>query len=139
VSPARANHEYLRGLGASEVFDYHDADWIEQVLAVVPGGVDVLLDGAGGRTRDQAVGAIREGGRAVFLVGPGAQLPPGIVAVSFSVDVTRQRLEAIGRLVDGGKLRPQIEAILPLEQVREALERVASRHTRGKIVLRIEQ
>jgi NADPH2:quinone reductase len=133
------NHEYLRSLGASEVFDYHDADWIEQVLAVVPGGVDVLLDGAGGRTRDQAVGAIREGGRAVFLVGPGAQLPPGIVAVSFSVDVTRQRLEAIGRLVDGGKLRPQIEAILPLEQVREALERVASRHTRGKIVLRIEQ
>ena len=30
------NHEYLRGLGASEVFDYHAADWVEQVLAVVP-------------------------------------------------------------------------------------------------------
>jgi len=109
------------------------------VLAVVPGGVDVLLDSAGGRTRNQAVGAVREGGRAVFLVGPGAQLPPGIVAVSFYADVTRQRLEAIGRLVDAGKLRPQIEAILPLEQVGEALERVAGRHTRGKIVLRIEQ
>jgi NADPH:quinone reductase len=138
VASAR-NHDYLRGLGASEVFDYHDADWVQQALAVVPGGVDVLLDGAGGRTRDQAVAAVREGGRAVFLIAPGAQLPPGIVAVSFNSDVTRQRLEAIGRLVDAGKLRPQIEAVLPLEQVREALERVAGRHTRGKVVLRIEQ
>jgi NADPH2:quinone reductase len=52
-------------------------------------------------------------------------------------DVTRQRLEAIGRLVEAGRLRPQVEAVLPFEQVREALERVAGRHTRGKIVLQI--
>jgi NADPH2:quinone reductase len=37
-----ANHDYLRGLGASEVFDYHAADWVQQVRATVPGGVDVL-------------------------------------------------------------------------------------------------
>ena len=27
------NHDYLRGLGASAVFDYHAADWAQQVLA----------------------------------------------------------------------------------------------------------
>lgn len=138
VASAR-NHDYLLGLGASDVFDYHAADWAQRVLAAVPGGVDVLLDGAGGQTRDRAVGAVREGGRAIFLVGPPAQLARGITGQSFSADVTRQRLEAIGRLVDAGKLRPQIEAVLPFEQVREALERVAGRHTRGKIVLRIGQ
>jgi NADPH2:quinone reductase len=53
-----ANHDYLRGLGASEVFDYHAADWVEQVRATFPGGVDVLLDCAGGQTRDQAIGAV---------------------------------------------------------------------------------
>jgi len=52
-------------------------------------------------------------------------------------EVNRQRLDAIGRLVDEGKLRPQIEAVLPFEQVREALERVEGRHTRGKFVLQI--
>jgi NADPH:quinone reductase-like Zn-dependent oxidoreductase len=52
-------------------------------------------------------------------------------------DITRQRLEAIGRLVEAGRLRPQVETVLPFEQVREALERVATRHTRGKIVLQI--
>jgi NADPH2:quinone reductase len=127
------NRDYLRGLGASEVFDYHAGDWVQQVLAAVPGGVDVLFDAAGGQTRDQAVGAIREGGR----VGPPAHLRQGVVAESLDADVTQQVLDAIGRLVDEGKLRPQIEAVLPFEQVREALERVAGRHTRGKIVLQI--
>ena len=82
---------------------------------------------------------MREGGRAIFLVGPPAQLERGITGESFSADVTRQRLEAIGRLVDAGKLHPQIEAVFPFEQVREALGRVAGRHTRGKIVLQIGQ
>lgn len=134
-----ANHEYLRGLGANQAFDYHAADWREQVLEAVPGGVDVLFDGAGGQTRDQAVDAVRDGGRAVFLLGPPTQLDRDIDGVSFSVDVTRQRLEAIGRLVDAGKLRSQIEAALPFEQVREALGRVAGRHTRGKVVLQLGQ
>ena len=31
-----ANHDYLRGLGASEVFDYHAADWVQQVRAAIP-------------------------------------------------------------------------------------------------------
>jgi NADPH2:quinone reductase len=138
VASAR-NRDYLLGLGASEVFDYHAADWVQQVRAAVPGGVDVLFDGAGGETRDRAVGAVRAGGRAVFLVGPPAQLERGIMGESFSADGTRQRLEAIGRLVDAGKLRPQIEAVVPFEQVRDALGRVAGRHTRGKNVLQIGQ
>jgi NADPH:quinone reductase-like Zn-dependent oxidoreductase len=119
------------------VFDYHAGDWVQQVLAVVPGGVDLLFDAAGGQTRVQAVGAIREGGRAIFLVGPPAQLRRGVAAESLDADVTRQVLEAIGRLVEADRLRPQVEAVLPFEQVREALERVAGRHTRGKIVLQI--
>jgi len=134
---SQRNRDYLRGLGASEVFDYHADDWVQQVGAAVPGGVDVLFDAAGGQTRDQAVGAVREGGRAIFLAGAPAQLGRGVVGESLDADVTRQRLEAIGRLVEAGRLRPQVEAVLPFDQVREALERVADRHTRGKIVLQI--
>ena len=53
--------------------------------------------------------------------------------------IDRQRLEALRRLVDAGTLRPQVEAVLPLEQARAALAQVAGRHTRGKIVLQIGQ
>jgi NADPH2:quinone reductase len=135
------NHDYLRSLGASEVFDYHAADWVRQVRAAVPGGIDLLLDCAGGHTRDQAIGAVRDGGRAISIVfpGPPAQLERGITGQSFAAHVTRQRLEALRRLVDTGRLRPQVQAVLPLDQARQALAQVAGRHTRGKIVLQIGQ
>jgi NADPH2:quinone reductase len=135
------NHDYLRGLGAREVFDYHAADWAQQVRAAVPGGVDLLLDGAGGQTRDRAIGAVRDGGRAIFIVlhGPPAPLERGITGESFAAHINRPRLEALHRLVEAGQLRPQIEAVLPLDRAREALARVAGRHTRGKIVLQIGQ
>ncbi len=134
-----ANNDYLRGLGATQVFDYHAADWAEQVRAAVPGGIDLLLDGAGGQTRDQAIGAVRDGGRAVFIVlqGPAARLERGITGEPFAAHVDRQRLEALRRLVEAGRLRPQVEAVLPLDQAREALARVAGGHTRGKIALQI--
>ena len=59
------NHDYLLSLGASEIFDHHAAGWAQQVLAVVPGGGDLLSDCVGGQTRDQALDAIRDGGRAI--------------------------------------------------------------------------
>lgn len=135
------NHDYLRGLGASDVFDYHAADWVEQVLATVPGGVDLLFDAAGGETRDRAVHAVRDGGRVISLVPPFGplELERGITGESFAARGSRERLKTLGRLVDAGKLHPQVEAVLSLRQAREALRRVAGRHTRGKLVLQIRQ
>jgi NADPH2:quinone reductase len=96
------NHDYLRSLGADEAFDYHAGDCVQQVLAAVPGGVDLLSDAAGGQTRDQAVGAVRKGGRAIFLVGAPARLRPGVAGESLDANVDRHVLEAIGRLVEDG-------------------------------------
>jgi NADPH:quinone reductase len=134
-----SNHDYLRSLGASGVFDYHAADWVQQVRAAVPGGVDLLLDCAGGQTRDQAIGAVRDGGRAIFIVlqGPPAKLERGIAGEPFAAHVDRQRLEALRRLVDAGKLGLEAQAV-PLDEARQALAMVADGHTRGKIVLHID-
>ena len=133
------NHDYLLSLGTSEVFDYHAADWAQQVRAVVPGGVDLLFDAAGGQTRDQALGAVRDGGRAISIVLQGTPIPleRGITGESFAAHGGRPRLEQLAALVDAGKLRPQADTVLPLDQAREALARVATGHTRGKIVLQI--
>jgi NADPH:quinone reductase len=135
------NHDYLRDLGASEVFDYHASDWVQQILAVLPDGVDLLFDCVGGQTKNQAMGAVREGGRAISVIPPFGplHLERGITGESFAASGGRQRLEAIARLVNAGHLRPQVESVLPLGQVRDALRRVATRHTRGKIVLEIGQ
>ena len=105
---------------------HHAADWVQQARAAVPGGVDLLLDCAGGQTRDQAISAVRDGGRVISIVlpGPPVQLERGITGESFAAHGSRERLEALSRLVDAGALRPQVEAVLPLDQVGEALTRV---------------
>ena len=80
-------------------------------------------------------------------IGDGADLRPGerVYGVlfpageAFAAHGDRARLETQAHLVEAGTLRPQIEAVLPLEQAREALARVAGGHTRGKIVLQIGQ
>jgi len=41
--------------------------------------------------------------------------------------------------VEAGTLHGQVEAVFPLDQARQALERVAGRHTRGKLVLEVAQ
>jgi NADPH:quinone reductase-like Zn-dependent oxidoreductase len=136
-----ANHDYVRSLGADEVFDYHVADWAGQVRAAVPGGVDLLLDCSGGATRDQAIGAVRDGGRvlSIVLAGPEMALGRGITGEAFAARGGRPRLEALSRLVEAGVLHPQVEAVLPLDQARQALAQVAGGHTRGKVVLQIGQ
>jgi NADPH:quinone reductase-like Zn-dependent oxidoreductase len=56
------------------------------------------------------------------------------------VNVTNQYLTEIARLVDGGKLRTNVRAVLPLADAREAhfmLERVRPQ-PKGKIVLAVE-
>ena len=138
VASAR-NRDYLVSLGASEVFDYHEAGWVQQVRAAAPGGVDLLLDCSGGQTRDQAIGAVRDDGRAVSLIlaGPPMPLERGITGEAFAARVTRPRLEALSQLVDAGILRPQVETVLSLEQARQALAQVAGGRTRGKVVLQI--
>jgi NADPH:quinone reductase len=136
-----SNHEFVLGLGASDVFDYHSPNWAQQVLTVVPDGVDVLFDCVGGQTMDQAVGAVRNGGRVISVIPPfgDRELDRGIMAESFAASGGRERLEALSRLVDAGQLRAQVEAILPLVQVREGLRRVAGRHARGKVVIQPQQ
>jgi NADPH:quinone reductase-like Zn-dependent oxidoreductase len=109
------------------------------VRAVVPAGVDLLLDCAGGATRDQAIGAVGDGGRVISIVlaGPQLRLERGQTGEAFAARVDRRRLEGLTRLVDAGSLRPQSGTVLGLDQARAALEQVAGGHTRGKVVLQI--
>jgi NADPH:quinone reductase-like Zn-dependent oxidoreductase len=67
------------------------------------------------------------------------QLDRGITGEAFAAHGDRERLEALSRLVEAGTLRPQVAAVLPLDQAREALAQVAGGHTRGKVVLQIGQ
>jgi NADPH:quinone reductase-like Zn-dependent oxidoreductase len=125
-----ANHEFLRGLGADEVVDYH-GDWVGEV-----GQVDAAYDCVGGPTWEGCVDAVRDGGRAVTIAAWGAEMDrPGVDLGVFSASVTAARLAEIAGLVESGRVGVEVAARLPLAQAAEAHEAVESGHTRGKIVL----
>ena len=58
----------------------------------------------------------------------------GVRATMIGVKPDGQRLADIGKIIDDGKFRPLVQAVLPLEQAKEALELSRSRHAGGKIV-----
>jgi NADPH2:quinone reductase len=132
------NHDYLLSLGAAEAIDYH-GDWVAAVRTIAPKGVDAVFDCVGGETFRRSFGAVRDGGRVVTVVAFGEEVEPGrgITHHAFSGRAQRRRLETLSEMLDAGKLRVEIEDVVPLEEAAKAHERVETGHTRGKIVLRV--
>ena len=128
------NEEYVRGLGVDDFIDY-----TRQPFEQVARDMDVVFDTVGGDTFQRAFATLRKGG---FLV----------TAVAFPKDEARQhgvgvervlckpnagQLASIRDLVEFGKVKAHVATVLPLAQVRQALELSEGGRTRGKIVLQV--
>lgn len=137
VASAR-NFDFVRELGAEQVFDYAEDGWTARVLEAVPGGVDVLFDAVGSGTGQQALTALRDGGRGVFIAFPNPAFEAenrGIEGHSFSAASSREHLEALNQLISAGHLKAHLASTPPLDDARQALEENMAGHTRGKVVL----
>src|SRR5262249_39555126 len=105
--------EFVRSLGAvATIADAADAE-----------RVDALLDCVGGDVLTRAISAVTDGGRAVPRLPPAGDPAERDITVSFVWGrQDRGRLQALGRLADGGGLRVELEAVLPLEDAARAHE-----------------
>jgi NADPH:quinone reductase-like Zn-dependent oxidoreductase len=128
--------EYLRGLGANQVLDYHRSRFEDFAREV-----DVVIDTVGGATRERSFRVLKPGGILVSVVSPVSEETAkryGVEAVFFYVEVTTSRLQHLTELFDSGKLVPAVGTVLPLSQARVAHDMLAGApHNRGKIVLKI--
>jgi NADPH:quinone reductase-like Zn-dependent oxidoreductase len=134
-----AKHEFLRGLGADELIDYRNVDFAEAV-----GDVDVVIDTMGGDYGPRSLRTLRRGGVIVSLVlsnmaeGLNAQAEElGIRAESMLVEPDYAGMRAIAALAETGRLRAEIDTVLPLEEAAKAHERGETGRTTGKIVLTV--
>jgi NADPH:quinone reductase-like Zn-dependent oxidoreductase len=88
--------------------------------------VDVVLDTVGGETQVRPWGVLKPGGILVSVVAAPSQeqvAAHGVRGAFFVVEPDRGQLVELWRLIDTEQLRPVVEAIYPLEQVREAYAR----------------
>lgn len=122
-------------LGADTVIDYRTQRFEEEVR-----NADAVIDLVGGETQDRSFQVLRRGGKLISAVSrPDQDLAKryGVEAAFFLVNVTSRSLTKVARFIDGGILRTNVGAVLPLADAREAhlmLER-ARPQPKGKIVL----
>lgn len=133
--PKRA---FVKDLGADEVVDYRETDFTEAVK-----DVDVVLDAVGGEYGPRSLEVLRPGGMLVSIASP---------AEAYLADAARQRglragftivepdnggLREIAALVESGRLRVHVDAVLPLAEAGRAHELLAGGTVRGKVVLAV--
>lgn len=129
------NHAFLKELGADELIDYNQTRFEDVVR-----DVDVVLDTMAGETRDRSWKTLKKDGILVSILGPPSNddaAKHGVRAAGVFVQPNQAELEQIASLVDSGKVKPIIEAVLPLKDAHRAHEMNQSLHTRGKIVLQV--
>lgn len=151
------NADFVRSLGADQVVDYTQ-ERFEDV-----GPVDLVLDSLGEDVLGRNIKVLRSGGRMsnitldlpkhVERYGPVLSLftilgvvlwlhlwpllRKGIRARHVIKRCDGEQLEQITELVERGAIRPVIDRILPLEEIRTAHLHSQSHHARGKIILHV--
>jgi NADPH2:quinone reductase len=141
ATASKANHEAMRDLGADVTLDYRDADVVDQILREAGGaGVDAAFDTAGGNV-PMSTQVTRPFGRIATILPPTGDLTALYVKnqTLYGTFLTREgtRLREMAPLFERGQARVIVDAVLQLEQVGKAHERLDSGHGRGKIILQV--
>ncbi len=126
-----ANHDHLRGLGVSEVIDYHAGPVSKQLSAPV----DAVLDLVGGDALEDAPRQVQDVSRVASIVD--AQTVLGMGGRYVFVRPEREHLAALAALVDEGRLRVDVSETFPLDRIADAQRASEEGHTRGKIAVTI--
>lgn len=131
------NEQFLKSIGADEFIDYKN-----QRFEDVASNLDVVLDTIGGDTFERSWGVLKPGG---FLVSTVASIPGGapekygVRAETLMTRADGEELAQIAAIIDERQVKPVVTTVLPLSEAQKAHEMSESRHTRGKIVLRVAE
>lgn len=138
------NEARTRALGADVVYDRQAGDFAQQIAQdTAKRGVDVVLDSVGEAIWPQCVRALARGGRLVCYGATTGGRGEVDLRVLFwkqleilgSTMSNRSEFEEVMRLVFSGALKPVVDSVLKLEDIRAAHERMERGEHFGKIVL----
>ena len=124
-------------LGADAVVDGHRDDVAAATRRFSADGVDAALVLAGGEAADQALTAVRDGGRVAHPNGvePEPKARPGLKVSAYDGQPDRQIIDKLNRLIEAGPFEVHIAHMFPLEQAADA-HRALEEHHLGKLALR---
>jgi NADPH:quinone reductase-like Zn-dependent oxidoreductase len=117
-------------LGAHDFVDVERDGWERAVRQV-----DLVYDTIGGDVLAHSPAIVKPGGALVSVMAPPQTDRDDIRTVHFVRDPSGAQLRDITRLVDQGRLRPQVGAVYPLADARGAFMAKSTQHIPSKVVL----
>jgi len=130
---SEGKRELAESLGATLV-PYGDGV-VDRVRAILPDGVDAILDFVGGDPLRSVAELVTDRSRLITTADPATAEELGGVGVIH--DGSSASLAAIAQLVADGKLDPHVGDVVALDNAADALAGVETGHTRGKVVIRV--
>lgn len=137
-----SNADFVKGLGADQVIDYHMQNYWEVLTAK---SVDFVYDCVGqSGTGEKSYPLLKEGGHFASLLTTGM---PSIATKLSRYDVSAKaplcigdcsqhgRMDSIATFVEQGLLKVHIDVTYPLENITQAFNHSVSGHTIGKVVV----
>lgn len=128
--------QFVKNLGADEALDYKSQRF-EELLK----DYEAVFDTVGGETTERSFKVLKKGGIIVSMLGqPDQELTQkyGVTAIGQGTQTTAGRLIRLAKLVDGGKIKPQIDKVFRLKEVKEAFKLLEEGHPQGRVVLKIK-
>ena len=135
ATASTANQEFLKEIGADETIDYSNTKFEDVVK-----DVDVVLDCTRSDALERSYGVVKKGGIIVSITGkpdPAELENHEIRGAQFMARPDARILEEFTELIEAKKLTPVVSQTFPLADVTKAHQQIETRHTRGKIVLKI--
>src|SRR5437667_7878899 len=136
ATASTANQGLLKQLGADVAVDY-----TKQKFEEIAHDVDVVLDPVGRDTFARSYSVVKKDGIVVTIVSrcDEAELKKHqIRGASLSSHPDATELTEITKLIDAGKIRPIVTQVLRLTDAAKAVAQAQTHHTRGKLVLKID-
>lgn len=139
-----ANIERVKSLGADVVYDRTKQDFAKQIwVDTSKRGVDLVFDSVGHDTWHQSLRALSRGGRIVVY---GATTGAGVefdlrmlfwkqLEIIGTTMSNRSEFEEVMRLVFAGELRPVVDRVFRLDEIRAAHDRLEKGEQFGNIVV----
>ncbi len=131
------NIEVVKKLGADEVIDYKSQNFAEVLK-----DYDAVFDLVGGDDFNKALGILKKGGIGVSMAAQADEnkiKDLGVTAITQFTKVTTDKLDKLRGLVESGVVKPQVDKVFTLDQIRAAFEAKESGTVTGKIVIEIKQ
>jgi NADPH:quinone reductase-like Zn-dependent oxidoreductase len=138
--------ERAKALGATQVFNYRNEDWVNRILEATGGrGVDLVQDNVGAATWPLSLRVLARNGRLVpcgshsgaMVEFDLSQIYHRQLQIRGSNGGTYQELASTLKLVEAGHIRPVVDTVLPLEQIHEGHRLLEEGQHFGKVVMKV--